>query len=87
MSELIDLQTLSMLQAAGAVAAYRLVVTPEGTVLEVKIGTEIKKLATTRGGLRLFQKIDTAAGMLVQLGVHLADLDLQQWEPPQRVVP
>lgn len=81
MSELIDLQTLSLLQTAGAIASYRLVVTPEGTVLEARIGPEVKKLATTRGGLRLFQKIDTAAGMLAQLGARQAELDLQLWEP------
>ena len=87
MSDLIDFATLKMLHDAGAVASYRLVVTPQGTVLEAKIGKDTKKLATARGGLRLFQKIDTAAGMLVQLGARLADLDLQLWEPTQRGLP
>jgi len=87
MTELIDYATLKMLHDAGAVAAYRLVVTPQGTVLEARIGKETKKLATARGGLRQFQKLDTAASMLVQLGARCADLDLQLWEPKQREVP
>lgn len=87
MTDLIDFATLKMLNDAGAVASYRLVVTADGTVLEAKIGKDTKKLATARGGLRQFAKLDTAASMLVQLGARLANLDLQQWEPKQSEVP
>ncbi len=87
MTDLIDFATLKMLNDAGAVASYRLVVTADGTVLEAKIGKDTKKLATARGGLRQFAKLDTAASMLVLLGARLADLDLQQWEPKHSEVP
>ncbi len=52
-----------------------------GFMVDVRIGENPKWLATSRGELRMFASLDTAAAFVESLGVRVFKVDMSTYQP------
>lgn len=76
--------TLRALIAAGAVRRARIIADGAHFHFEADTATGTVIAATGKGKPRIFGTLDSAARWMHRLGLGLAQLDVNRWQPQQR---
>ena len=69
---------------AGAVKKIKIVAEGSTIYVEVSSGSEFVVAKTTKGALKTWATIDTAAKWVRSLGLGQTQLDITRWQPGQR---
>lgn len=69
---------------AGAVKKIKIVAEGSTIFVEVSSGSEFVAAKTTKGALKTWATIDTAAKWVRSLGLGQTQLDITRWQPGQR---
>lgn len=72
---------LRQLAEASAEMSARIVGRENAFIVLVKVGSGEKTVVTTRGNVRLFASLDTAAGFARDLGLSHFDVDMSLYKP------
>ena len=72
---------LRQLAEATAEMSARIVGQQNAFVVLVRVGSGEKTVVTTRGNVRLFASLDTAAGFIKALGLSRFDVDVSFYKP------
>ena len=79
MREMIEHRVLKALVETGAVREAQLIGTAGGYAGVVKVGMTERRLATQRGHVRLFKRLDVAAAYLRDAGIVRFGVDTAQY--------
>jgi len=72
---------LKQLAEAAAEMSARIVGQQNAFVVLIRVGSGEKTVVTTRGNIRLFASLDTAAGFVRDLGVSRFEVDISFYKP------
>lgn len=81
--ELVSLNTLKELSAAGAVRAAQVIGTTGGFAVQFTYGLTTKTLQAKRGHPRIFRTLDAAAKTVLGVGVARLEANLVGWNPKE----
>lgn len=79
-TETVDHPTLARLQAAGAISKAMLVAEPEGWALVVQVRRTLYPLASKRGGIRHWRRMESAVKYLAGLHITRFQVDGQGFD-------
>lgn len=72
---------LRQLMEASAEMSARIIGTEKAFIVLVRVGSGEKRVVTTRGNVRLFASLDTAAGFVKDLGLARFEVDISFYKP------